>query len=211
MNTAGMIAKLVAELSDGPVLPGGIRDQYNVCGKKNCRCKDPENPIPHGPYSMLSWSVSGQSSSLTVAPADRASVEKMVQRFRTLKHLVNQLALGYAKGLRAGGIAKIEGDVPVLAGDPAALKALATKAKRLAVSRDAWKSKAKKRQSLLEKNRITTRDLKKSRHKWRSEAMASRKQRGELECELADARKRVECLTAEVQHLGECVKKKRPR
>lgn len=208
MNTAGMIAKLIAELSDGPVLPGGVRDQYNVCGKRNCRCKDPENPIPHGPYSMLSWSVSGQSSSLTVAPGDRASVEKMVERFRTVKRLVNQLALGYAQGLRAGGIAEISRDVPVLAGDPAALKTLATKTKRLAVSRDAWKSKAKKRQSLLEKSRITTRDLKKSRHKWRSEAMASRKRRGELECELAGARKRVECLTGEVQHLHECIKKK---
>lgn len=144
-------------------------------------------------------------------PGDRASVEQMVQRFRALKHLVNQLALGYVDGLRAGGIAEVRRNVPVLAGNPMSLKVSAAEAKRLAVSRDTWKSKAKNRQSLLEKSRITTRDLKKSRCKWRSEAMASRKQRCELECELADARKRVECLTGEVQHLHERVKKKRPR
>jgi len=211
MNTTEMIAKLIAELSNGPVLPGGVREQYNICGKKNCRCKDPENPVYHGPYTVLSWSISGQGSSMAVDPGDKASVEEMVERFRTLKYLVNQLALGYVDGLRAGGIAEIRRDVPVLACSSAALKVLATKAKRLAVSRDGWKSKAKKRQALLEKNRITTRDLKKSRSKWRNEAMASRKQRGELKCKLADSQKTIESLAGEVEHLHEHIKKKRRR
>ena len=211
MNTTQTVAKLMAELSDGPVLPGGVREQYNICGKKNCRCKDPENPVRHGPYTVLSWTVSGQGSSMAVDPGDKASVEEMVERFKTLKRLVNELALGYVDGLRAGGIAEIRRDVPVLADSPAALKTLATKAKRLATSRDGWRDKAKRRQALLEKNRITTRDLKKSRSKWRNEAMAARKRRGELECELADSRKTIECLTGEVGRLREHLKKKRRR
>ena len=208
MSTKKTIDELITLLSDGPVLPGGIRAHYNICGKKNCRCKDPENPIPHGPYTVLSWTISGRGSSMTVDRGDRASVEKMVERFRTLKDLVNQLALGYVDGLRAGGIAEVKRDVPVLAGNPVSLKVSAAEAKRLTVSRDTWKSKAKRRQSLLENNRIATRDLKKSRSKWRNEAMASRKQRCELECELADARKRVKCLTGKAQHLHEQKKRR---
>jgi hypothetical protein len=28
----------------GPVLPGSISKQWNVCGKPGCRCKDPDRP-----------------------------------------------------------------------------------------------------------------------------------------------------------------------
>jgi len=28
----------------GSFLPGSITKQYNVCGNKNCKCKDPVNP-----------------------------------------------------------------------------------------------------------------------------------------------------------------------
>lgn len=28
----------------GPMLPGSISTQWNVCGKSGCRCKDQDNP-----------------------------------------------------------------------------------------------------------------------------------------------------------------------
>jgi len=36
----------------GPMRPGSLSRQYNVCGKAGCRCKDPQNPQRHGPYYL---------------------------------------------------------------------------------------------------------------------------------------------------------------
>jgi len=41
----------------GPIHPGSLSEQYNVCGTPGCRCKDPKNPVKHGPYYQLSYSV----------------------------------------------------------------------------------------------------------------------------------------------------------
>jgi len=37
-----------------PVLRGSLRKHGNKCGNPNCRCKDPEHPVLHGPYHYLS-------------------------------------------------------------------------------------------------------------------------------------------------------------
>lgn len=39
----------------GPMRPGSLSPQYNVCGKPGCRCKDPQNPRRHGPYLQLNY------------------------------------------------------------------------------------------------------------------------------------------------------------
>jgi hypothetical protein len=38
----------------GDLRPGSLSRQYNVCGNPGCRCKDPEKPRRHGPYSRAS-------------------------------------------------------------------------------------------------------------------------------------------------------------
>ena len=61
--------ELKAELAAlGPVLPGSISRQWNVCGKPGCRCKDPKRPRRHGPYYQLSFTVAGRSSTLFLKP-----------------------------------------------------------------------------------------------------------------------------------------------
>ena len=140
-------------------------------------------------------------------PSNRTSAEEMVERFRTLKELVNKLALGYVDGIRAHGIPKIRGDVLVPAGRRMKIKESPAEAKRLAVSRDAWKDKALKRQCLYEKDRITIRDLKKSRDTWRAEAMTSRTQKAELKSTLGCAREKVDGLTSKIEYLQRHVKK----
>ncbi len=87
------------------------------------------------------------------------------------------------------------------------LKESTAEAKRLAISRDTWKDKALKRQRLLEKNRITMRDLKKSRDTWRAEGMISRTHKAELRSELASARERIDYLINEVERLQRHAKK----
>ena len=46
---------LLKKLSVNPfVLRASLRRHGNICGRPNCRCKDPENPKLHGPYDYLS-------------------------------------------------------------------------------------------------------------------------------------------------------------
>ncbi len=37
-----------------PVLRASLRLHGNRCGRPKCRCKDPKNPVLHGPYHYLS-------------------------------------------------------------------------------------------------------------------------------------------------------------
>ena len=50
----------------GPMLPGSISEQWNVCGTPRCRCKDPKKPMKHGPYYQLSFTIGGKSSTMFV-------------------------------------------------------------------------------------------------------------------------------------------------
>jgi len=52
---AHQIEKLKKRLAElGPLHPGSISEQYNVCGTPGCQCKDPKKPRRHGPYYQLS-------------------------------------------------------------------------------------------------------------------------------------------------------------
>jgi len=207
MNAKEVVNEIIAQLAAGPVLPGGVKEHYNVCGKKNCHCKAPENPTLHGPYAVLSSTVSGRSVSLTIAPTDRTAVGEMVERFRILKRLVNELGLEYVDGLRANGVAGVKESAPKLIETHVKSGASETELKRLTTSRDNWKKKARGRQEQLQKDRITIRDLRDSRQKWRREAMASREQVAELSRSLADEQAKADGLADELQHLNNCIKK----
>lgn len=53
-NAEQRIQQIKAELGAlGEMRPGSLSEQYNVCGKPNCRCKDPKNPQRHEPYYQL--------------------------------------------------------------------------------------------------------------------------------------------------------------
>ena len=48
----------------GPLLPGSLGQQWNVCGTPGCQCKDPKHPRRHGPYYQLSYTLQGRSSTV---------------------------------------------------------------------------------------------------------------------------------------------------
>lgn len=82
------LAQIQAELlALGPIHPGSLSTQYNVCGTPGCQCKDPRAPQKHGPYSQLSYTWRGKSTTRFVRPG-RVPVlrEKLAhyQRFRAL-------------------------------------------------------------------------------------------------------------------------------
>jgi len=74
-------------MSLGDMHPGSLSQQYNVCGVKNCRCKDKDNPQKHGPYYQLSFTSNGKSSSRFIREEHLAECKKQIdnyQRFKTL-------------------------------------------------------------------------------------------------------------------------------
>jgi hypothetical protein len=107
-----MQAKLVADVKAqiealGPVLPGSISKQWNVCGKPGCRCKDAKHPQRHGPYYQLSFTVVGRSSTMFLKPGELAAARQCVRRHRRLKELTAQLVMAYVAQARRGGVASL--------------------------------------------------------------------------------------------------------
>ena len=82
------IEKIKTDLmSLGEMHPGSISQQYNVCGVKNCRCKDKENPQKHGPYYQLSFTANGKSSSRFVKEENLRECKKQIDNYQRFKNL----------------------------------------------------------------------------------------------------------------------------
>ena len=55
------IQTIQAELQSlGPMHPGSLSKQYQVCGRPGCRCADPKHPQRHGPYHKLAYVYRGK-------------------------------------------------------------------------------------------------------------------------------------------------------
>ena len=107
-----MQAKSVAEVKAaiealGPVLPGSISKQWNVCGKPGCRCKDPRRPQRHGPYYQLSFTLAGHSSTMFVKPEEVAAARQCIRRYRRFKTLTAHLVMAYVAQARRSGVASL--------------------------------------------------------------------------------------------------------
>jgi len=84
------IAAIKKELAAlGPVHPGSLTRQYNVCGSASCRCKtDPAQR--HGPYYQLSYAHRRKSTSTFVREVDLAEVEQHLCNYGRLRALVGE-------------------------------------------------------------------------------------------------------------------------
>lgn len=84
------IAAIKAALAAlGPLRPGSLSQQYNVCGNPRCRCKaDP--PQKHGPYYQLSYTFRGKSYSDFVRREALPQVQAQMRNYETLRALVDE-------------------------------------------------------------------------------------------------------------------------
>jgi chromosome segregation ATPase len=185
-------------LEPKPTLPGSISEQYNVCGKANCRCKDKAAPRKHGPQLKLGFVLEGKSSTLVVKKSDKDIAILMNENFRELRQVltaINDESLRIYKEVGAeAAYAQFQ-----LALSDARAKALGAASAtpslgRLEESRDKWKAKAKERNERLRKNDVEIRDLSVSRDKWKAKAESRN-------AELAECRRRLDALQAAE---GEC-------
>ena len=84
------IQTIQAELATlGPLRPGSLSQQYNVCGNPGCRCKaDP--PQKHGPYYQLSYTWRGRSHTEFVRRDDLAAVTEQLRTYERLRTLIDE-------------------------------------------------------------------------------------------------------------------------
>lgn len=81
------IKRRIARLGD--LRPGALSQQYNVCGKADCRCKATP-PLKHGPYYQISLTRHGKSSSQFVREEDLPEVQQQLENYRLLRQLVDE-------------------------------------------------------------------------------------------------------------------------
>ena len=88
----------------GPMLPGSISEQWNVCGTEGCACKAAKDPIKHGPYYQLSFSVKGRSSTMFIKPDDVAEARRRIKRYKQFKELSFELVQAHVDAARKNGL-----------------------------------------------------------------------------------------------------------
>ena len=86
-NQIEAVRKQLADL--GPMHPGSLSEQYNVCGNPSCRCKNPKDPQRHGPYYQLSYTWRGKSSTRFVRQELVAEMREKVSNYKRFRELVN--------------------------------------------------------------------------------------------------------------------------
>jgi hypothetical protein len=103
----------------GPLRPGSLSRQYNVCGTPTCRCKaDPAQR--HGPYYQLSYTSQRKSSSEFVRESDLAEVEQHLRNYERLRRLVDEwVGLGLQRARLRRDARKAGGFSPNFAKTPA--------------------------------------------------------------------------------------------
>jgi hypothetical protein len=111
MNSQTKIDQLKQKLLNlGPVLPGSISEQWNICGTLGCKCKDSKNPKKHGPYYQLSFSVSGRSSSMFIKKQDISEARKRVRNYQAFKKLTMELVQAHVDLIRSNGFRRDQDD-----------------------------------------------------------------------------------------------------
>jgi hypothetical protein len=82
------LKRQLAEL--GPMHPGSLSEQYNVCGKPGCRCKDPKHPHKHGPYYQLSFTWRGKSRTRFVRAERLAGMRQKITNYKRFRELTDE-------------------------------------------------------------------------------------------------------------------------
>lgn len=106
MNTTS-ISSLEKEISNiqqalqtlGPMHPGSISSQYQVCGRPGCRCVAPDNPERHGPYHKLSYVYRGKPVCRFVRAGTETLLKERLAVYKRFRQLIDRwIALSIHRG-----------------------------------------------------------------------------------------------------------------
>src|SRR5713101_8234554 len=74
----------------GPLHPGSLSRQYQVCGKPGCKCQNSQKPQPHGPYCKLTYVYHGKFTCRFVRASSVKEVTSLLTAFKTFRQLTDQ-------------------------------------------------------------------------------------------------------------------------
>src|SRR5579862_5969412 len=85
----------------GDFRSGSISNTTGRCGKPNCHCHQPGQPV-HGPNPRLTYKVQGKTATESLpTPAAQKKVEREIAEFRRFEQLVREFVEVNAKICRA--------------------------------------------------------------------------------------------------------------
>lgn len=109
---AGMKTRTISQLDEeirtiqqelqslGPMHPGNISSQYQVCGRPGCRCADPKEPVRHGPYPKLTYVYHGKSVCRFVRAGTEITLAERLAVYKKFRLLIDQwVALSIQRGV----------------------------------------------------------------------------------------------------------------
>ena len=95
------VEKIKRELQTiGSMRPGSLNKQFTVCGRKGCRCQDPNHPKRHGPYFQLSYVHQGKSTTQFIQRELVPTVAQQLKNYKIFRALTAEwvdLALAIAR------------------------------------------------------------------------------------------------------------------
>ena len=98
MNTKPSLQKVEEEITQikeklsalGPMHPGSVSLQYQVCGKKGCKCQNSTEPQRHGPYCKLFYVHRGKKVCRFVRADCVDQVTARLQTYKTFRKLTDR-------------------------------------------------------------------------------------------------------------------------
>jgi hypothetical protein len=177
MNQRKKIKSLLKEITSlEGVLPGSVSKVYNVCGKKECRCKDKKNPQKHGPYNLLSYTIAKKSSTKFIKDEDLSSILDMQQNFRRLREIIQELSLAYMELVKEEGVNEARQFASSISIDfntdnCVSEKRLIHKIHELTKQVNSWREKAKNKTFDINAMKARIKQLEKSRDSWKERAL----------------------------------------
>lgn len=95
------IRSIQAELKElGPMHPGSISQQYQVCGRAGCRCVDPKHPQRHGPYRKLAYVYRGKPVCRFVRAGTETALGERLAVYKRFRRLIDRwVALSIQRGV----------------------------------------------------------------------------------------------------------------
>jgi len=95
------IRRIQADLQNlGPLHPGSISRQYQVCGRPGCRCADPSHPQRHGPYHKLAYVYRGKPVCRFVRAGTVQALTQRLVAYKRFRRLIDQwIELSIQRGI----------------------------------------------------------------------------------------------------------------
>jgi hypothetical protein len=120
MNTKPSVERLEREidaikqklLALGPMHPGSVSCQYQVCGNPACRCLHPKKPQKHGPYYKLAYVHRGKPVCRFVRAACVDDMKARLATYKTFRSLMDKwIELSIERGVIEffAPVAKVKG------------------------------------------------------------------------------------------------------